>query len=895
MNPPSAASPHATGKAPGVSERIEIWWSGDRAYYPGVVSSANSDGTHKVTYDDGEIESVDLRLEAWRHVPTIGRVEVKEISVPSAPPPTRRRRRKPNSAYAKLPPDSARNSVSGPDKNSIPLPMKSQATLNTNVVSLALPKASVSGNVPAEEKAVGKPAASSPPFAPAVSAVATAPSSVGVAEPLEPPSFSAGVNGGTSAIKKDPRSAPGQKGDWADVKPHRAEENVAAPKQERLAISPTSMNQNYPGPTFPAVKKSVGPGIGGEVTRSAGEPRNRSMQGPRTSKQGVAPTSSPTRPPLVGDHSSMPSDAQKIAGSASARPHMNSDAPIGTRHRTLASAAPLAKPARESLMDVKGGNGSATDTDDEGDSVDAPLKTNKRRPPSRVTSAFATQPPTSAAAKRRRSNARQPGGPQVVKEPIRGQPLPSHAPGAPEYEAPPAHGVAPGPGVAPRPGAGPRPGATPGVDVVPAKPKPDKARDAGLGDLGVQENITGGSREVSGRELLPLDHVMTAVVQATVMILDQRLRPIADRLDALSDEVRQSRGGTKPASASAGGFGGAEREDGGQRSGMGVVGRGSLDGLVRPPGGLRVRNQSGVSPVEQVGLPHLAEIVQNQHAEHVDQIDRMRKDLKKLRSEHRDVLVDTLAMKEAELKRYVDSAVDRVVHNVSQGYEQATQRGHIPVPASSRMYDIYGASQNRNCSASDGMPAFYSGGPSAQYGAGPSPRHGSSLSNGQAGYAGVENTHVGPHEQIFALVARAVSTWILETQHECPDGAEKSMWADHTATSCLYNVAKQLRAFRSFGDAMSSLSMKLSEENAELAWFAHPENRNAMQLARRNYSAWDPPPSDEEWSCELVLLTVLANRFHSALQQCGQDNDHLVLAISAAELAAVSNGAQISR
>ncbi|GJY77149.1 phospholipase-like protein [Tanacetum coccineum] len=52
-----------------VGRRIKVWWSEDKSYYRGVVKSYDgSTKRHKVLYDDGEEELIDLNQERWELV-----------------------------------------------------------------------------------------------------------------------------------------------------------------------------------------------------------------------------------------------------------------------------------------------------------------------------------------------------------------------------------------------------------------------------------------------------------------------------------------------------------------------------------------------------------------------------------------------------------------------------------------------------------------------------------------------------------------------------------------------------------------------------------------------------------------------------------------------------------
>lgn len=117
--------------------------------------------------------------------------------------------------------------------------------------------------------------------------------------------------------------------------------------------------------------------------------------------------------------------------------------------------------------------------------------------------------------------------------------------------------------------------------------------------------------------------------------------------------------------------------------------------------------------------------------------------------------------------------------------------------------------------------------------------------------------------QLTQLVARQVTVWLLETPHEC-QMYNRVRWAKEMSTTCLRQVAEQLRLFGSFEHAHKTLSTSLGNDAVELAWFLHPADAKSLSHARRSYAAWDPPPRDDEWAIEEVLLQELSERFHIA-------------------------------
>ncbi|GAB4850593.1 hypothetical protein Ancab_029902 [Ancistrocladus abbreviatus] len=49
--------------------RVKVWWPYDRAFYEGVVAAFNPEKmTHRVNYDDGDVETLNLRKEIWEFI-----------------------------------------------------------------------------------------------------------------------------------------------------------------------------------------------------------------------------------------------------------------------------------------------------------------------------------------------------------------------------------------------------------------------------------------------------------------------------------------------------------------------------------------------------------------------------------------------------------------------------------------------------------------------------------------------------------------------------------------------------------------------------------------------------------------------------------------------------------
>lgn len=122
--------------------------------------------------------------------------------------------------------------------------------------------------------------------------------------------------------------------------------------------------------------------------------------------------------------------------------------------------------------------------------------------------------------------------------------------------------------------------------------------------------------------------------------------------------------------------------------------------------------------------------------------------------------------------------------------------------------------------------------------------------------------------RVTHLVARQVTVWLLETPHEQQyRGMPLTRWAKHTSAGAFLSVSERLSQFQSYTQAHSTLSTSLGNDAVELSWFVRPSDPQNVILARRNYAAWDPPPTDAEWNCEAVLLREVARGFHDAIRQ----------------------------
>ena len=112
-SPPPSQAPSAAGAVPTsardeiVGKRVEVWWSGEDAWFAGIVTAFQSDsGKHKITYDDGDKGGFDVALDTVRFIAaaspsTAGAGDAKEE--PAAPASTPRPSKRPRRAASKRP------------------------------------------------------------------------------------------------------------------------------------------------------------------------------------------------------------------------------------------------------------------------------------------------------------------------------------------------------------------------------------------------------------------------------------------------------------------------------------------------------------------------------------------------------------------------------------------------------------------------------------------------------------------------------------------------------------------------------------------------------------------------------------------------------------------------
>lgn len=121
--------------------------------------------------------------------------------------------------------------------------------------------------------------------------------------------------------------------------------------------------------------------------------------------------------------------------------------------------------------------------------------------------------------------------------------------------------------------------------------------------------------------------------------------------------------------------------------------------------------------------------------------------------------------------------------------------------------------------------------------------------------------------RVCTLVARQVTVCLLETPHENTNSAPIDIWTKTTSAYLYMLVHDTLRQFSSYAQAYHTLSTSLGYDSVELTWFTRPWTYAVVGRARRNYAAWDPPPTDDEWKSEIELLREVSEGYHTATER----------------------------
>lgn len=54
---------------PASGDCVKVFWPNDHILFPGIVENITENGSHLITYDEGDVETLDLNQEAWRFSP----------------------------------------------------------------------------------------------------------------------------------------------------------------------------------------------------------------------------------------------------------------------------------------------------------------------------------------------------------------------------------------------------------------------------------------------------------------------------------------------------------------------------------------------------------------------------------------------------------------------------------------------------------------------------------------------------------------------------------------------------------------------------------------------------------------------------------------------------------
>ena len=51
---------------PNIGDQVEVLWPAESTYLPGIVTEITNDDEHVMFYDDGDIETLDMKNQDWR-------------------------------------------------------------------------------------------------------------------------------------------------------------------------------------------------------------------------------------------------------------------------------------------------------------------------------------------------------------------------------------------------------------------------------------------------------------------------------------------------------------------------------------------------------------------------------------------------------------------------------------------------------------------------------------------------------------------------------------------------------------------------------------------------------------------------------------------------------------
>lgn len=163
------------------------------------------------------------------------------------------------------------------------------------------------------------------------------------------------------------------------------------------------------------------------------------------------------------------------------------------------------------------------------------------------------------------------------------------------------------------------------------------------------------------------------------------------------------------------------------------------------------------------------------------------------------------------------------------------------------------------------------------------------------------------------LTARAATAWLLSGGYrgKIPVGIDPKSptvpsWCVNTSAACLQGASTELAKHGSAEDADEYFATRFGSNTAELEWLSFPASSGGQSSsnpstgsgeeyiarARKNYLAWDPKPSEEEWAVESMIMREVGRRYTKAFVGCipGAGDTVLKLGIRIAATAAGSAG-----
>jgi len=119
-------------------------------------------------------------------------------------------------------------------------------------------------------------------------------------------------------------------------------------------------------------------------------------------------------------------------------------------------------------------------------------------------------------------------------------------------------------------------------------------------------------------------------------------------------------------------------------------------------------------------------------------------------------------------------------------------------------------------------------------------------------------------KSVIGVIALCVNVWLMENPHEIDVGEDVRLWSSTTTTRCLKGVIEYLRRYESIElaqIAFDTVTKKLGVH--EILWLTRNNQDFSFERVRENYHCWTPPPTDEEWEFEKILLFELRIKLQS--------------------------------